>query len=994
MHSRVSIIMLVFKDEPAIDRSVDSVLRQTFESWELLVVIPGSIAGGLERLSRMAQEQKNVNILRVEHELGPGAARNVGLRHATGEMVTYLDSGDEYYPRYLEDVDRFRDRADVLLFAFDFIEDLASSRIETWDPTLHRRLMFLRNLSAPIAVAHRKGLSDTVGGFNERLQIGETWDFWKRLARTGADFLFLPLRSGLHHVPGREPRNNELHRDQRTRPGVAEIESSVDPTRPPITSMGRRNQKVLFASPHCYFEDTDAAKTTASMLKILSQLGFTCEAFCITPQQDKPKSELMRLLAECGIAHEERESLCGTHTARILYADADNLPVTLFQVESSRRGDFSPKELAAYAVFYEKCLETFEPDVLLTYDAERGADLIGDAIIQLAKLRDIPVVFRLYDHVYTAPEVFRDVDYCVVGTEFSRRDYRESLGLTCQVLPCPVDFAHALVQQHKPQYITIVDPSPTRGLYVLARILDQLARRRPDISFLIVERDGSWRKNLDIDLSHVRSVYSLPYPRDSREFLAMTRVLMAPGLGKEAFSSIAVEAMLNGIPVLASDRGALPEIVGKQALRIPIPRGYSWETAHAFPVPDSHDIEGWIEAIIRFHDDDSFYEQVSIESRQQAQRWHPDRLGPSYQKFFLGLDCQTGPPVLERPQETLESQSSRSARSFSPHRERSTKSRDRPEAFPDRVGAYKILRELARGPNAVVCEAVHEEHGQRVALKALWPRRRPSQDSLERFRCEARVAAGLSHRNIIPIVDAGEHMGVPFVTMPLIEGTALQSILRELIRDRHERLTTDDGLRELRISEAIESCDADELRSEFSKERITGRLSSLHATSEFRDDARLHAQAFVESAARMGLHIAEALRYMHSQGIVHRDVRPANLLLDNSGSTWLTGFGRSLPCSDETSVRMDWRPRGLAEMGKDFAKKTVDPREDVYGLGMTLYETLSLLRPNYMLPSALETIVLRSIAKEPCDRYPTMADLAEDLNRFVSGRDIEGLVGT
>ncbi len=164
--------------------------------------------------------------------------------------------------------------------------------------------------------------------------------------------------------------------------------------------------------------------------------------------------------------------------------------------------------------------------------------------------------------------------------------------------------------------------------------------------------------------------------------------------------------------------------------------------------------------------------------------------------------------------------------------------------------------------------------------------------------------------------------------------------------------------------------------------------------------------------ARIGVQVAEALEYAHQQGILHRDIKPSNLLLDADGEVWVTDFGLAKDQDSDELTRTGDIVGTLRYMAPERFDGWSDPRSDVYALGATLYELLTLhpafdepdrvklidrvlhesavpLRQlDRRIPRDLETIVLKALAKEPGERYATAGQLAEDLRRFVAGRPI------
>ncbi len=300
------------------------------------------------------------------------------------------------------------------------------------------------------------------------------------------------------------------------------------------------------------------------------------------------------------------------------------------------------------------------------------------------------------------------------------------------------------------------------------------------------------------------------------------------------------------------------------------------------------------------------------------------------------------------------------------------------------LGDFRIVRSIGRGGMGVVYEAVEGSLGRRVALKvlpfaaAIDPRR------LARFRVESQAAAGLHNPHIIPIYSVGSEGGVHYYAMQLIEGSTLAEIIHE------QRMLRDSNAQPADAPRRPES-------SSF--------LSGLSSRS----------LAFYREAARFGMEAAGALEHAHEHGVLHRDVKPSNLMVDSTGHLWVADFGLARFQSDSSltvsgdilgTLRYMSPEQALANRG------VVDQRTDVYSLGATLYELITLeppfdgsnrqelfrkisqdepRRPRALVPSIprdLETIVLKAMAKEPAGRYTTAIELALDLERFLDDQPI------
>ncbi len=178
---------------------------------------------------------------------------------------------------------------------------------------------------------------------------------------------------------------------------------------------------------------------------------------------------------------------------------------------------------------------------------------------------------------------------------------------------------------------------------------DELGRRRPDIPLLVVESRGT-REHLaacGLDLAAAANIQIMPHTTDPRQFWALTKILLLPSLWWENQPLVAIEAMVNGIPVVGSNRGGIPETLGESGLTLPLPDRL---TQVSRIVPTADEVEPWIEAIVRLWDDRRFYDEQGTRSLNEARRWHPDRLRPLYAEFFGNVRSQPGSPVIESAQ--------------------------------------------------------------------------------------------------------------------------------------------------------------------------------------------------------------------------------------------------------------------------------------------------------------------------------------------------------
>ena len=242
----------------------------------------------------------------------------------------------------------------------------------------------------------------------------------------------------------------------------------------------------------------------------------------------------------------------------------------------------------------------------------------------------------------------------------------------------------------------------------------------------------------------------------------------------------------------------------------------------------------------------------------------------------------------------------------------------------ERLGDFRLLREVGRGGMGVVYEAEQESLGRRVALKVLRSHRLHDPKTLIRFHREAKAAGRLHHTNIVPVFGVGEHEGVHFYVMQFIRGLALDAVLAELRRLRGPGINSNSGTgcaaapspasSELSVTDLAQSLatgrfivappiePAPTAVNETPSSGGAGSSASLLGQSGFStptDSARVYAR----SVARVGVQVAEALDYAHQHGILHRDIKPSNLLLDAHGMIWVTDFGLAKIESDSDLTR-------------------------------------------------------------------------------------------
>lgn len=362
------------------------------------------------------------------------------------------------------------------------------------------------------------------------------------------------------------------------------------------------------------------------------------------------------------------------------------------------------------------------------------------------------------------------------------------------------------------------------------------------------------------------------------------------------------------------------------------------------------------------------------------------------------------------------------------HQDRSFERRTRKLTIePDGLlGDFKIIREIGRGGMGVVYEAEQRSLKRRVALKILGPTMANSPKQLARFQSEAKAAARLHHTNIVSVYGVGEHDGLYYYAMQLIDGMTLGDAiaLNETGGDfvtlgdppTVAESSADMKLAAITRTFAGDSSQVHDPSGEITVTRDSGSDSGSDVPGEPRHlndiNRSLHDSSRWLEIARLGACVADALHYAHRNGVLHRDIKPSNLMIDRQGVVWITDFGLAHH-EDRDAVTATGDIVGtLRYMAPEQFSGQFDGRCDTYSLGMTIYEMLTLRpaftearhgplinqkttskppRPRSLnpdIPRDLETIVLKACEIDPAGRYQTPGELAADLRRFCEDRPI------
>jgi glycosyltransferase involved in cell wall biosynthesis len=389
--------------------------------------------------------------------------------------------------------------------------------------------------------------------------------------------------------------------------------------------------RFLLANNHCISDPT--AGVTHSLLTIMSWLadaGHDCQVLTTARFESEVLFTIEEHLAGMGVERVD--------DAVVRY-DTGGVPVTLLLTRCNDEARPDPDETARYLELFDERLRDFAPDQVIAANAHPMV------LAALARAHDLGITtafavrgFGYYDRRY-----FEHVDHAFTCSGYLTAVYREKTGLVTTPLEPPLDWSDVLAPDDARRFVTFVHPAPHQGLLVFARLATMLGSRRPDIPMLVVQsgRSAGQLNALGVDFSRYPQILACPPVPCPADFLALTRILLVPSVWHEPFGRVAAEAMVNGIPALVSDRGALPDVVGGDAggggggYVLPLPE---WLTVEARRLPDERELEPWFDAICALWDDPVLYRRVAARARRIAdERYSEEVSRRRHVEYFTSL---------------------------------------------------------------------------------------------------------------------------------------------------------------------------------------------------------------------------------------------------------------------------------------------------------------------------------------------------------------------
>jgi glycosyltransferase involved in cell wall biosynthesis len=373
-----------------------------------------------------------------------------------------------------------------------------------------------------------------------------------------------------------------------------------------------------------------AARSLNTIAEMLAGAGFRVRALATTASELAHKQDAVQSLEQLGV-RVNRSRRPGERPE--LKFESRGISYRLLDVAQASALAWQKLYNRQFDLMFDQELQGFAPDLILTFggypeDVRRR---------RKARRRGVKVVFGLRNLSYLQPPGVEEADTILAASEFVAERYRLVLGIESTALPLPIETEDVIAAERDPIFITMINPSPEKGLMVFARIAEEVSLRRPTLALLVIESRGSAGRLAGASVAggfdlrrHENILVSRAVPRP-KDIYAGTRILLVPSVWEEPAGRVVAEALVNGIPPIVSDRGGLGEVANGGGFVVPIPPEVTPETRE--PV-DSASVEPWVDLILRLTDDEGFYQDASRRALEAGRIYHREALAPRYVEYF------------------------------------------------------------------------------------------------------------------------------------------------------------------------------------------------------------------------------------------------------------------------------------------------------------------------------------------------------------------------
>jgi glycosyltransferase involved in cell wall biosynthesis len=373
-----------------------------------------------------------------------------------------------------------------------------------------------------------------------------------------------------------------------------------------------RQLKIAFINPVNLFDPGNGAATSVrTMLEQLAKLGASCHvltACCF----DVPPEDLTSALSCRGLAPSGR---IAEFDIPVWQGKVDGVSYDAVALSTQKRAQLTATEEVIFRDTARVWLEQCHPNIVITF----GGLLLDIEIQRCAKVAGAAVVFYLANPHYTRRETFADVDLILTNSVANAGHYATLLDLQCQSVGVFVDVVPIVTSRPDPRFITFVNPLPEKGVTLFLKLVQKASQTAADMRFLVVESRGMLAdamRKLNLPDGILDNVTVLPKQDQMAEVYAQTKILLMPSFWFEAAGRVLIEANANGIPVIASDRGGIPETLGEAGRILPIPEQC---TRDHWAIPTDDETAPWWDELSKLWRASAYYQMQARKALVVAQ---------------------------------------------------------------------------------------------------------------------------------------------------------------------------------------------------------------------------------------------------------------------------------------------------------------------------------------------------------------------------------------
>jgi len=370
---------------------------------------------------------------------------------------------------------------------------------------------------------------------------------------------------------------------------------------------------LVFISPFNLFDTGGgAALSMRTMLEQLSKCGVICHAVTACCFDVAPPESLAKKLQEQGLV--KSAQLSGVDIP-VWQGSVQGVGYDVVQLATQQRDQMTAAEELVFRDAVRDWLDARRPDLVITF----GGFLLDIELQRCARAAGAAVVFYLANQRYGRRETFAQVDLILTNSTATCDYYARSLGLHCHNAGVFVDTAPIVAAQRDPQFVTFINPLPEKGVGLFLKLVQRALRDAPEMRFLVVEGRGALvpaMQRLGFPANILAQTTVVPMQHRMAPIYGQTRILLVPSFCYESSARVVFEANANGIPVLAANRGGIPETMGGAGKLLPIPEQC---TKDYWAIPSDDDLAPWWDGLLTLWRANAYYEMYARKARAVAE---------------------------------------------------------------------------------------------------------------------------------------------------------------------------------------------------------------------------------------------------------------------------------------------------------------------------------------------------------------------------------------